>query len=169
MMELPVFLTSATTVSATAASALVAAMWEGLVLAGGVALALRAVPRIPAAARSVVWLATMGLVCGLPFLHFAAAGSVSGAGGVSLDFRWSLAIVAVWVAASLFRAAELVRSAVYLRGISGRAVEIECAIPPPQGRGDGAPGLWSGGASWGSCGGRRMGLGRRILARRCGG
>ena len=49
-----------THISALAAGSLVAAAWEGLVLAGVVAICLRMLPEITAAARSVVWLVSDG-------------------------------------------------------------------------------------------------------------
>jgi len=111
-----------------AAGSLVAAAWEGLVLAGVVAVCLRMLPGITAAARSVVWTVVMLAVVGLPFLRFGG----SAVGGVSrqvhLDERVGLGLVVVWALISLVRAAQLVRSAVWLRGISRRAVRVEAGV-----------------------------------------
>jgi hypothetical protein len=114
-----------TQISGVAAGALVAAAWEGLVLAGVVAVCLRMLPGMTAAARSLVWTIVMLAVCGLPFVHFGSVEAGSRASGqVLLDERIGLALVLVWAAISLVRAGQLVRSAVWLRGISRRAVAI---------------------------------------------
>jgi hypothetical protein len=115
--------------SAGAASALFSAIWEGAVLALGVYFCLQLLPRLSAAARSVVWLNVFVL---LVLLHFipAYAGRPGGlAGGqipaVHLDVRWSLGIVAVWLALSLWRSAQLTLGIVQLRRLAGRATPIE--------------------------------------------
>jgi beta-lactamase regulating signal transducer with metallopeptidase domain len=114
-----------TQTSAAASAALVAAIWEGLCLAAAVALILRLLPGIPAAARSIIWSAVMLLVVALPFLHFGAANTSSAVpSAVHIDQRISLALIAFWAAASLFRAAELIRSALYLRGIARSSTKI---------------------------------------------
>jgi Zn-dependent protease with chaperone function len=118
-----------TRVSAMAAGSLVAAIWEGLLLAAAVALCLRLLPGITAAARSVVWLAVMLAVVGLPFLHVSgpSGAAVAGGwnGGWNIDERVSLAVLAVWMGLSAWRAVELIRSAVWLRGIARRATAVE--------------------------------------------
>jgi BlaR1 peptidase M56 len=118
----PLELTRIAAGSSIVAAALVAAAWEGLVLAGVVAVCLRMLPGITAAARSVVWTVVMLAVVGLPFVHF---GGTSGASGqVHLDERVGLGLVVVWALFSVVRAGQLVRSAVWLRGISRRAVPV---------------------------------------------
>ena len=109
-----------------AAESLIAAAWEGLVLAGVVTVCLRLLPGITAAARSVVWTVVMLAVCGLPFVHLGSA-SAGGTVGpqVHLDEWVGLALVAAWAVVSLVRAGQVVRSAVWLRGISRRAVAVE--------------------------------------------
>ena len=107
----------------TAAAALVAAAWEGLVLAGVVAVCLRALPGITAAARSVVWTVAMLAVCGLPFVRFG--GAATGSALIHFDERVGLGLVAIWATLSLVRAAQLVRSAVWLRGVWRRALPVE--------------------------------------------
>jgi beta-lactamase regulating signal transducer with metallopeptidase domain len=116
----PVLLTQ---FSAAAGSALVAAIWQGLLLAAAVALCLRLLPGITAAARAVVWLAVMLLIVALPFVHFGAAGAATGT-PFHIDARVSLALAAIWAACSLFRAAELVRSAIYLLRLSRQAQPV---------------------------------------------
>ena len=125
----PMELTRMAAGASSAAAALVSAAWEGLVLAGVVAVCLRMLPGITAAARSVVWTVVMLVVCGLPFVRFGGA-STGGVAGpqVHLDEWVGLGLVAVWAVISLVRAGQLVRSAVWLRGISRRALPVgDCA------------------------------------------
>ena len=119
-----------TEISAAAAGSLIAAVWEGLVLAAVVAVCLRMLPGLSAAARSLVWSAAMVVVVLLPFLHVGSAVGGAAAAGWHLDERVGLALGCVWLAVSLFRAAQLVRSAVWLRGIARRAVPIEAGAVP---------------------------------------
>ena len=114
--------------SATAAAALFSAIWEGAVLAASVVVCLRLLPRLSAAARSVVWLNVFVLLLLLDFVPAFAgrpAGSTSGqAPAVHLDWRWSLGIAAVWAGLSLWGAVQLVLGAIHLRGLARRAVPV---------------------------------------------
>ena len=95
-------------VSAGAASTLFSAVWEGAALALAVALCLRLLPRLSAAARSVVWLNVFVLLLLLHFVPAFAGGTGDLGSGhmpaVHLDVRWSLGVVVVWLALSLWRA-----------------------------------------------------------------
>lgn len=120
---------SLSSVSASAAGALFSAIWEGAVLALGVYLCLRLLPGMSAAARSVVWLNVFIL---LVLLHFvpAFAGrpenlTVGHVPAVHLDLRWSLGVVAAWMALSLWRAVQLVIGVVHLRRLAGRAIPVK--------------------------------------------
>jgi beta-lactamase regulating signal transducer with metallopeptidase domain len=113
-----------THLAAAASGSLVSAVWEGLVLAACVAICLRLLPGMTAAARSVVWSVVMVLAVALPFAHLSGGAAISGAGW-RVDERVSLAIAAVWILLSIVRAAQLVRSALYLRGIARSAVPVE--------------------------------------------
>jgi len=117
------FIHTVSELAAVAAGSLVAAVWEGLVLAAVVAVCLGMLPGITAAARSVVWSAAMVVVVLLPFLRFGGGVGV-GSARWHVDERVSLALACVWAALSLFRAGQLVRSAVWLRGIAQRAVPV---------------------------------------------
>ena len=112
-------------VAAGAASALFSAVWQGAVLALVVALGLRLLPRLSAAARSVVWLNVFVLLLLLHFVPAFAGGAGRLRGGhvpaVHLDARWSLGVVAVWLALSLWRAAQLILGIVQLRRLARRA------------------------------------------------
>jgi beta-lactamase regulating signal transducer with metallopeptidase domain len=114
--------------SSGAVSGLISAVWEGCVLAALAALCLRLLPRLSAAARSVVWLNVFLL---LVVLHVApalagheGAMTVARAPRIDLDARWSFAVAGLWAALSAWRAAQLAASAVRLKGIARRAVPI---------------------------------------------
>lgn len=111
--------------SAGAAGALLAAVWEGALLAGLVWLVLRLLPGLNAAARSLVWLNVfilMTLLHVVPLFTGAPSGAQTfDAHTLRLDPRWSLAVVAVWLALSLLRAGQLVIGALHLRRLTRRA------------------------------------------------
>jgi hypothetical protein len=115
--------------SAGAVSNLIGAIWEGTVLAAGVFLCLRMLPRLSAASRSLVWLNVFLL---LVLLHLLPAlrGPQASAGGaqswkIDLDPRWSLAIAGVWAMLSLWKAVQLIAGAVHLHKLARRAVPLE--------------------------------------------
>lgn len=114
--------------SAGAAGALFSAIWEGAVLAVGVALWLRLFPRLSAAARSVVWLNVFVLLVLLHFVPlFAGRPAVPASGhfaAVHLDLRWSFAVVAGWLAVSLWRAVQMIIGVAHLRRLAKRAAPV---------------------------------------------
>jgi BlaR1 peptidase M56 len=116
-------------VSRLVANSFVSGLWQGIVLAAGVALCLRLLPRTTAAVRFAIWTAVFAVLAVMPLVHSYAAGSGGGAGGrgavVHLDVRWTFAIAALWLMVSLVRAVKLAMSAVRLRGIWKRAVPVE--------------------------------------------
>jgi beta-lactamase regulating signal transducer with metallopeptidase domain len=121
--------------SATAVSALFSAAWEGIILAACVAVFLRLLPGLSAAARSIVWLNVFLLIALLHVLPSLRLSSGSGSGSfigsgaghppVQLDLRWSLGLAAVWGLLSLWRAVQLISSAVRLHRLVKRATPIE--------------------------------------------
>jgi Zn-dependent protease with chaperone function len=117
-------------VASVAASALVSALWEGTVLAGLTWIALRAFPRLSAAARSMVWLGVFALLIGLqvvPFAEKSAADAMRVSAAIPqlhLDARWSLLLIGIWGALSLVRTVQLGLSVVYMRQLARRAVEL---------------------------------------------
>jgi Zn-dependent protease with chaperone function len=119
--------------SVAAAGSLVGAIWEGTVLAAAVALCLHFVKGITAGVRSMLWTAVLLLVVALHFMPLAGSGLAMPRAGSILHFdpRWSLAIIAAWLAFSIFRAAQLIHSAIGLHRISKRATPVvaspECA------------------------------------------
>jgi hypothetical protein len=124
------FLHGAESLSRLAANSFVSGLWQGIVLAVGVGLCLRLVPKATAAVRFAIWTAVFAVLAVLPLMHAyllrAEGGMAAGHGAVvHVDVRWSFAIAAVWLIASLVRAIQLAMSAVRLRGIWKRAVPVE--------------------------------------------
>lgn len=116
--------------SQAATGSLVAAVWQGVLLAAVVGLALRLVPRIPAAARFAIWFGVFLVVTALPVIsawpHAASVRSVGVRGPwLTVDARWSLAIAAVWAVASLVRAGTLIAAALRVRALWKRATPVE--------------------------------------------
>ena len=116
-------------VSRLVATSFVSGLWQGIVLAAGVGICLRLVPRTTAAVRFAIWTAVFAVLAVLPMLHAYAVrtgGEIAGRGPmVHVDVRWSFAIAALWMIVSLVRGAQLTMSAVRLRGIWKRAVPVE--------------------------------------------
>jgi len=116
-------------VSRAVANSFVSGIWEGVVLAAGVGICLRLVPKTTAAVRFAIWTAVFGVLAVLPLVHVYSLDSSAVAPGRSawlqVDVRWSFAIAAVWLAASLARGVKLAASAVRLRGIWKRAEVVQ--------------------------------------------
>jgi beta-lactamase regulating signal transducer with metallopeptidase domain len=121
-----------------AATVAVAAIWQSALIAGGLAICLRLAPRASAAHRFSVWAAAFGTLVSLPLLTLvldlpAAVAAVDPAAGpeaairpwLSIDARWSLAIAALWAAATMFRAGDLVLHSVRLRKLWKDAIPVE--------------------------------------------
>jgi beta-lactamase regulating signal transducer with metallopeptidase domain len=129
----------------SAASILISGLWQGVVVACGLAVCMRLTPRIPARLRYGIWAAGFGALVCLPVLaglverltaggFGAAAGDSMGfASGsqshplVSLDARWSVAIAGLWVAASLLRGVGLTVHAVRMRRLWSSARPLGAA------------------------------------------
>jgi beta-lactamase regulating signal transducer with metallopeptidase domain len=115
-------------VSAGASSALLAAIWQGAVLCAAVAICLRLLPGLSAAARSVVWFNVFVLVLLLhtvpAFTPRVPALSTGNVPAIHLDLRWSLAIAGLWLSLSLWRAVQFVLGAIHLRRLAGRAEPV---------------------------------------------
>jgi beta-lactamase regulating signal transducer with metallopeptidase domain len=132
-----------------AASALISSLWQGAVVASGLALCMRLAPSIPARLRYGIWAAGFAALLGLPFLpalvhyltpsafstspaHSFGVTAVSGMASaysssprLELDARWSLAIAALWIAASLVRAAGLAANSVRMSRLWNSASPVE--------------------------------------------
>jgi len=113
--------------SATATGALVSAVWQGALLAALVYLVLRMLPRLSAAARSVIWLNVFVLLALLHILPVLTASAARPAAdhALRLDPRWSVALLAVWLILSVARAAQLVWGAVHLTRMARNAVPVD--------------------------------------------
>jgi hypothetical protein len=111
------------------ANSFVSGLWQGVVLAAGVGLCLRLVPKSTAAVRFAIWTLVFAVLAVLPLMHayaLRAGGEMPGRGAlVQVDVRWSFAIAALWVMVSLVRGVKLAMSAVRLRAIWKRAVPVE--------------------------------------------
>jgi hypothetical protein len=128
-MDLATLMQGVESVSRLVATSFVSGLWQGVVLAAGVGICLRLVPRTTAAVRFAIWTAVFAVLAVLPLLHAYAVrtgGEIAGRGAmVQVDARWSFAIAALWMIVSLVRGAKLAISAVRLRGIWKRAVPVE--------------------------------------------
>jgi len=115
--------------STVAAGSLVSAVWKGAVIVACVALCLRLLPGVGAAARSLVWTVVFLMLVVLPFAFgFHAEGGLGQAARLHFEVRWAWALGGVWVGLAVVRLGQLVRSAVHLRGISKRARGIELPV-----------------------------------------
>jgi BlaR1 peptidase M56 len=115
--------------SRVAAGSVVSGLWQGLVLAAGVGICLRLMPKTTAAIRFAAWTAVFAVLALLPLLHAYGLRGDGGAAGhgafVQVDVRWSLAIAALWFGVSMVRAVKLAISAVQVRAIWKRATPVE--------------------------------------------
>ena len=120
-------------VSRVATGSLVAAVWQGVLLAVVVWLGLRMLPKTPAAVRFAIWFGVFLVVTALPVISLWPHAAVVAPGGhgpwLMLDPRWSLTVAAVWLLASAWRAGQLVVAAVRVRGLWKRATPVEVAYP----------------------------------------
>ena len=115
-------------ISRTSCTALIAAIWQGALLAAAAALTLRLVPHIPAAARFAIWAAVFILIAALPLTAIAPHRSIASPATeylwFSINARWTIAIAVLWTAASLIRAATLVAAALRVHSLSRNATPI---------------------------------------------
>ena len=121
------------------ASALVASLWQGIVIACALSVCMTAAPRISAASRFAVWLSGFIAAACLPFLPLLAnlttrtnhgSSAVEPAENaihplIQLDLRWSVLLVGAWAAAVLFRALDLAMHSIRLRRLWKTAAPIE--------------------------------------------
>lgn len=118
-----------------AAPVTVAALWQGALVAAGLAICLRFAPRISAVHRFGAWVAAFAVLVALevlPFLgHFgsaAAGGTASGSSThawLELDAHWSLLLAALWIALAAYRAGDLFLHSVRLRRLWKSATPVE--------------------------------------------
>lgn len=112
----------------SAVSSLISAAWQGAILAACVAVVLRLVPRMSAAARSLVWVNVFVLLLGLhavPYFRSAYGGSWSSQqAAFRLGLTWCYATAGLWAALTVVRGGLLISSALRLRTLAMRAVPI---------------------------------------------
>ena len=106
---------------------------HALLLLGLVAAALRLLPSLSAATRSIVWTLVLVLVVGLPWLPAGTgAHSIHLAGGpleVHLASGWSLVLASLWLLGSLLRGVSLLRSGLRLRAVRRSAIPVRDEAP----------------------------------------
>ncbi len=119
--------------SAMATGFLVASIWQGLVLAGCLALLLRLLPGLTAAARSAIWTAVLLLVLVVPGLstqmHGGGAAAVGHPGLWHVSQSWTVALLGVWAGLTVLRLAQLLGSAIRLHRLARGAVPVTPAEP----------------------------------------
>jgi hypothetical protein len=129
-------LSGALGISQAATGALVAAVWQGVLLAVVVWVGLRLLPKTPAAVRFAIWFAVFLVVAGLPVVSlWPRAAGVGGHAWLTVDSRWCVAVAGVWVLASVVRAGTLVVAGFRLRALWKRAEVVDVGvegITPPQ-------------------------------------
>jgi BlaR1 peptidase M56 len=134
-MNLSQFADALQAFAAVAAPIAITALWQGIVVATGLALCLRLAPRLSSAHRFLIWAAGSVAVVGLPFLPLLLSAGHSGRiSGVTasdpgnfflkLDLRWSLAIAALWIVASLIRAVDIAVHSYRLRKLWKSAAPV---------------------------------------------
>ena len=106
---MPLFPLLHLSIMAAMASALFSSLWQGSLLVLIVSLGLRILPGLTAAARAAVWVAVLLLIAVHPLLALFRHGMAPGgsAGVIHAEFGFSVALVAVWAMASLFRLFQL--------------------------------------------------------------
>ena len=123
----------------------VTAVWQGAIVVCSLAICLRLAPRTSAAQRFVVWASAFMVLVSLPLFSLVqgftsgAAPSTSVASQVVLtrpwlqvDSGWSLLIVLLWAAVSLFRFVDLAIHSLRLRKLWKESVPVElhCGLGP---------------------------------------
>jgi beta-lactamase regulating signal transducer with metallopeptidase domain len=124
----------------SAGPTLVTSIWQSAVIVCLLEIATRLMPRISAAHRFAVWSAGFALALALPLLpilHFGfgenttavASGSAIAPASThalfQLDARWGFIIAALWIVASLIRAADLAVHSVRLRRLWKTAQPVQ--------------------------------------------
>jgi beta-lactamase regulating signal transducer with metallopeptidase domain len=125
----PTSVLSLENLSQVAASSLLSGIWQGILLAAGVTLFLRLVPKTTATIRFTIWTTLFLVLALLPLLN-AFSGAPTRAFGthsamVQLDIRWSFAIAALWALFSLVSAIKLTITTLRLRQLWKHATPVE--------------------------------------------
>jgi beta-lactamase regulating signal transducer with metallopeptidase domain len=138
-MDLSLFPDHFDSFAAFAAASVLTSLWQGAVVALGVAAFVRLTPRLSSAQRFALWAAGFAVLVSLPFLPlFPAAVQASSTAGVQastgtpslkpwleLGLAWSRAIAVLWMVGSVLRAADLLIHTFRLRRLWKSAVPLE--------------------------------------------
>jgi beta-lactamase regulating signal transducer with metallopeptidase domain len=133
---------SALGLSQSAASFLVTAVWQGVLVTACLEICLKLAPRTTAALRFGIWSAAFVVVAALPFLPFALAQfmgaphlqsahaliAASPKPWLQLDTRWSILLTALWAIASIGRAAILAADSLRLRELWRTATPTDSIV-----------------------------------------
>jgi beta-lactamase regulating signal transducer with metallopeptidase domain len=120
--------------SAIGAGALVAGLWQSVLLAAMVWICLALAPKLSGNVRFLVWAAVFLAILALPFAslvmaHFGSADRLLATGTSGpifrLDVRWAIGLAAFWLTMSLVRIAGLVRNALRVRSLLKAAKPID--------------------------------------------
>lgn len=112
------FMEGIRSISQVMAPVALTALWQGAVIAIGLAITLRIAPWVPASHRFLIWAGSFLLLLVLPvlpsFAHVLATpapsisiGSSSSSHWLQLNMRWAVAITGIWLVASSLRAGDL--------------------------------------------------------------
>lgn len=128
----PDLMQSIESVAQVAASAFVSSLWQGVLLAGVVALCLRSMPKMTAAVRFAVWSAVFVVILLLPFAQIGTshgAATASAMAAFQVDVRWSYLILAAWAFLSLVRGVKLTVGGWRLRQLWRRSTPVPGILP----------------------------------------
>ena len=118
-----------------AATLLLTAFLQGALLAACVALTLRLLPALTAAARATLWIATFLLITVLPFATLHASAVTPSAilpthlAPIYLAQEWAVALATLWAAAAAWQLTRLIRGWSQLRRLASTATPI---TPTPE-------------------------------------
>ena len=125
-------------VSTGPAEVLIASIWQGLLLTAFAWTCLKLVPGLRASVRFTVWLIAFLLVALLPCFailsslsHVAPAVATPARLSLQMNPAWALAIEAVWLLASVYSLARLIRGALQMRSLyrGSAAIPSELDLP----------------------------------------
>jgi len=112
--------------SQIAAGALIASIWQGLLLSAMIWICVKIAPRTTAGVRFLIWMAVFLAAALLPLFSILAApqaastpqfAALHGVHAIQLDARWALGIAAFWLVVALAKAVGLVRNAFRVRAL----------------------------------------------------
>ncbi|MBS1804218.1 MAG: M56 family metallopeptidase [Acidobacteria bacterium] len=126
-------------VASEVGTTLITAIWQGAVIVCVLEIATRLMPRISASHRFALWSAGFLLTLALPLLSLvdftgsaspvlatnSAVSNISSHPILQLDARWGLAIAALWLIASVIRAAALAVHSIRLRRLWKAAQPVQ--------------------------------------------